>query len=307
MRRAADPSRTTRGVLHRAGFIAAAAAVFAAAMTALPLRAADGPKLRVCSDPDNMPLSNAAGEGFENKLAALVAGELGKRLVYTWAPQDDNFVHETLSAHRCDVIIGVPRELGSLDTTRPYYWSSYVLVSRADRNLDITSLKDHRLDKLKIGVASINGNRFYSPPAQVLAHSGSLDRIIGYPNDGVDGAPEQRAAIIAAVVRGDIDVAAVWGPLAGYFVQRSPVPMTVRMIGDTDEFSARKTHFQLLALQFEIGMAVRKGDGVLRGALDAVIARRQPEITTLLKSFGVPLIEPEHLAAAANSHSAAPD
>lgn len=307
MRQVADPFRTAQRVFDHRGIIIAVAAVIGLALAPLPLGAADRQQLRVCSDPDNMPFSNAAGEGFENKLATLVAGELRKRLVYTWAALDDSFVHDTLAAHRCDVIVGMPHGLGSVETTRPYYWSSYVLVSRADRNLDINSLKDHQLKALKIGVASVQGNRLYSPPAQVIAEAGSLDRIIGYPIDGMEGRADQRAAIIAALARGDIDIAALWGPLAGYFVQRSAVPLAVRMIGDTDEFSSRKTHFQLLALQFEIGMAVRKGDHALRRALDEVIARKRPEIEALLKSFGVPLIEPENLAAVASSPKAASD
>ena len=258
----------------------------------------EGPVLRVCSDPDNMPFSNADGQGFENRLAELVAGELGKRVSYTWATQDDNFIHGTLKAGRCDVLVGVPQELGSAETTRPYYWSSYVLISRSDRHLGIDSLKDHRLRKMKIAVPSFAGNRLFSPPAQSLAAAGMLDNLVGFPIDGSAGGVDPKQRIIDAVANGDIDVAALWGPQAGYFVQRSPVPLAMNLIGDTDEFSARKTHFELHSLQYEIAMGVRNGDDKLRDALDAVIARKEAEIDALLRRYGVPLIEPARVAAA---------
>jgi quinoprotein dehydrogenase-associated probable ABC transporter substrate-binding protein len=246
-----------------------------------------------------MPFSNARGEGFENKLAQLVAADLGKNVVYAWAALDDQFVHNTLQARQCDVVIGVPNGFASVETTQPYYWSSYVLVSRADRHLDITSVKDHRLRAMKIGVASIAGNRLYSPPAQALTEAGLLDHIVGFPIEDSRTGVDPRQRIIDAVGNGEIDLAAVWGPMAGYFVQRSAVPLTMTLIGDTDEFSARKSHFALLGMQFEIAMAVHKGNGSLRERLDAVIARKQAEITAVLKGFGVPLIEPSELIAAA--------
>jgi quinoprotein dehydrogenase-associated probable ABC transporter substrate-binding protein len=295
MRRSTDAPAQRRRLL--AGVIALAAIGFAAAAGA----ADDGGRtpLRVCSDPDNMPFSNARGDGFENRLAALVAGELGKSVTYAWAPQDGDFVHDTLNAGQCDVIVGVPSGFGSVATTRPYYWSSYVLVSRADRHLDISSVKDHRLRTMRIGVASVAGNRLYSPPAQALADLGLLDGIVGFPIDESRGGVDSQRRIVDAVANGDIDLAALWGPTAGYFVQRSAVPLKMTMIGDTDEFSARKSHFALLGMQFEIAMAVRKGDDALRRQLDQVIARKQPEITAVLKRFGVPLIEPSELVAAA--------
>ena len=270
-------------------------ALLLALLTSSIVRAGQNP-IRVCADPDNLPVSNTQGEGFENKLAVLVARELGRPLAYVWSPHSES-VREALDERRCDLVIGVPLQLGGVETTRPYYWSSYVLVSRADRGLDITSLKDKRLRQLKIGVAAIGEDAMYTPPAHALAQSGLADNLIGYRIDG-DRA-DRNGEIVAAVARGDIDIGAQWGPLAGYFAQRSPTPLTMTMIGDTDEFSARKTHFELLGLQYEIAMAVREGDDALRDALDEVIARRKSEIKSLLTSFGVPLIEPEQLSSAA--------
>jgi len=291
--RATDMRRPQR--CGACGLAALAAALLCIAATA---QAADPAPLRVCADPDNMPFSSAAVPGFENRLADLVGGELGRPVAYTWAAENSDFIHDTLNAGRCDVVIGVPKALGSVDTTRPYYWSSYVLLSRTDRGLDITSLKDHRLRGMKIGVTQVEGNRLYSPPAQVLAELGLIDNIVGLPIDDPD-AGDPRARTIDALVAGNIDIAALWGPATGYYTLHSAVPLTMVTIGDTDEFSARKVHFRLLGLQFEIAMGVRKGDELLRRALDRVIAQKQPQITALLKSYGVPLIEPAELAAAA--------
>lgn len=310
MRRPAEPFRCCRRwCAPLSSRLAAAVGAAAVAVAAVPGGAAQaaGSVLRVCSDPSNMPFSNARGEGFENKLATMMGEALGRRVAYVWAPEDDNFVHDTLMAGRCDVVMGVPQEVGSVETTNPYYWSSYVLVSRADRGLDIVSLGDHRLRHLKIGVASVLGDRLYSPPAQVLAQKQLVDNLVAYPIDTADGSAIPRARIITALARGDIDVAALWGPLAGYFIRQSPVPMRVQPIGNTSEFSARKIHFGLAAMQFEIAMAVRKGDDALRDALNRVLAEKRPQIVALLKSYGVPLIEPPEVAEAAADPVAAPN
>jgi mxaJ protein len=267
------------------------AALGLASLASSSAQADDPAPLRVCADPDNMPFSNAKREGFENKLSELMAGELGKPLACIWLTSQLDFVREALASGLCDVVTGMPSQLRWAETTRPYYWSSYVFISRADRKLDITSLKDHRLRPMKIGVASVRGDRLFTPPAHILAEAGVGANLIGYPIDGGGGAG-QRARMINAVARGYIDIAAVWGPCGGYFAQRSPVPLSITFIGDTDEFSSRKSHFELLGLQYEIAMGVRRGNGTLHQALDQAIARNQSEIGALLKGFGVPLIEP---------------
>ncbi|MBV8739136.1 MAG: hypothetical protein JO007_18170 [Alphaproteobacteria bacterium] len=171
------------------------------------------------------------------------------------------------------------------------------MISRTDCNLDITSTKDHRLRQLKIGVATVGGDLLYSPPAHALAGLGLERQLVGYPADGGAGSAGQRGRIIDAVVRGDIDIAAVWGPLAGYFVQRAPVRLKVTVVGDTDEFSNRKAHFELLGLQYEISMGVQRGNDELRRQLDLAIGRARPSINAVLTDFGVPLIEPARLSA----------
>ena len=283
-------------------------AVFGVASVLASAARATAPKpLVVCSDPDNMPFSNAKGEGFENRLAVIVAAQLGRPLAYDWLPQRPDLVREELAAGRCDMVIGVPTQSDWLKPTQPYYWSSYVLISRADRKLDITSLKDHRLRHLKIGVASVGVNDLYSPPAHVLAGLGLAKQLIGYQIDGEANRITERGRIVDAVVHGDIDIAALWEPLAGYFVQRQPVKLNVIPVGDTDEFSSRKTHFELLGLQYEISMGVRQGNETLFRQLDRVIEHEHPAIAALLASFGVPLIAPARFYAIAPTNGEAPD
>jgi ABC-type amino acid transport substrate-binding protein len=203
-------------------------------------------------------------------------------------------------------VIGVPSEIGGVATTRPYYWSSYVFVSRADRRLDIASIKDHRLRHLRIGVEEIHGNRFYTPPARILAEEGLADRLMAYPIEGPTNT-SRRGHIIADVARRTIDVAAVWGPVGGYFAQRSAVPLKIVPIGDYEEFSTRRLHFGLAAFQFDIAMGVRPGDAALRHTLDRLIAREQPQIAALLQHFGVPVVVPTRLAARAGALADRPE
>jgi mxaJ protein len=309
MRRSTEPFRLPpfRPVAARGALAAlAAGAIGLAALAGPPARAAEQKPLRVCADPDNLPFSNSKGQGFENKLAALVADRLGEKLSYTWWPWQRGRMRRALRAGLCDVVIGVPGEIGGVAATRPYYWSSYVVVSRADRRLGIASIKDHRLRHLRIGVEEIHGNRFYTPPARILAEEGLADHLAAYPIESPANTG-QRGRIIADVARGTIDVAALWGPVGGYFARQSRVPLRIVPIGDYEEFSTRKLHFGLAAFQFDIAMGVRPGDEALRRTLDRLIAREQPQITALLQRFGVPVVVPTRLAARAGALADQPE
>src|SRR3982074_3656488 len=134
--------------------------------------------LRVCSDPNNLPFSNARGEGFENKLAELVAHDLHKTLTNVWTPQREHFVKDSLNAGTCDAIMGVPVGFDAVDVTRPYYASGYAFVYRADRHLDLRSIKDPRLKRLKIGVHLIGDGD--TPPNQVLSREGIVTNVVGF-------------------------------------------------------------------------------------------------------------------------------
>jgi quinoprotein dehydrogenase-associated probable ABC transporter substrate-binding protein len=247
---------------------------------------AGGPQetLRVCADPNNMPFSNESEDGFENMLARLVGAALGQNVSYTWSAQHRGFIRRTLKAGDCDIIIGVPRQLDMVETTQPYYRSSYVFVSRADRRLDIKSIRDPRLRSLKIGVQLIGDNGVNTPPAHAIAAQGITGNVTGYTLYGDYGTANPPARIIDAVANGDIDIAAAWGPLAGWFAMQSDVALTVTPIEDTGEFAP-------LAFQFDIAMGVRKGDHALRDRLDAAIARNRPLITWILHSYGIPLVD----------------
>ncbi len=243
--------------------------------------------LRVCADPNNMPFSGESESGFENKLAALVAASLGRELTYAWWAQHRGFIRRTLKAGDCDVLMGVPKLLDMVETTRTYYRSTYVFVSRADRHLDITSIRDPRLRSLKIGVQLVGDDGFNTPPAHAIAAQGITGNVIGYTLYGDYRAANPPAQIINAIANRDVDIAAVWGPLAGYFAMQSDVRMTVAPIEDGEGFAP-------LAFQFDIAMGVRKGDRALRDQLDSFIARAQPMITEILRSYAVPLVETEH-------------
>jgi quinoprotein dehydrogenase-associated probable ABC transporter substrate-binding protein len=239
--------------------------------------------LRVCADPNNLPFSNSRMEGFENKLAQLVARDLDKTVVYTWAPEREHFVKDTIQAGHCDAIMGVPVGMDALEVTRPYYASSYVFVSRTDRHLDLHSITDTRLKRLKIGVHLIGDED--TPPTQALGREGIIANVVGFMIFGDYAKPNPPARLIEAVQSGRIDVAAVWGPIGGYFAKKSSVPLDVAPITNTEDFAP-------LAFGYRIGMGVRKGDRALKTALDGVIARHQDDIRNLLESYGVPIKQP---------------
>src|SRR5690242_7829454 len=169
--------------------------------------AASPAPLRVCADPNNMPFSNDAGQGFENAIARLLADDLQRPLAYAWWPQRRGFIRQTLKAHRCDVVIGVPDHYGLVRTTRPYYRSSYVFITRRADHLDIDDIADPRLRTLRIGVHAIGDDYANVPPAIALARRGVIDNIRGYSIYGDYSKPEPTRSLIDAVDDGQIDVA----------------------------------------------------------------------------------------------------
>jgi quinoprotein dehydrogenase-associated probable ABC transporter substrate-binding protein len=276
-------------------FAAAAAIAFLAVLGSdTASAAADDPArnpLRVCADPNNLPFSNARGEGFENALAELVAGDLGKAVSYTWWAQRRGFIRHTLNAGRCDVIMGVP-QLDMIATTQPYYRSTYVFASRQDRALDFSSIQAPELKTLRVGVHLIGDDGANTPPAHALGEQHIVDNVVGYMIYGDYREDSPPARLIEAVERGEVDVAAAWGPLAGYFAKRSPVPLRVVAITDTEAYRP-------LAFEFPIAIGVRKGDEALRDQLNQVIERRHNDIQALLNRYGVPLVEGDDAVPAA--------
>ncbi|MBM7484392.1 MULTISPECIES: substrate-binding domain-containing protein [Bradyrhizobium] len=246
--------------------------------------AASDRELRVCADPNNLPFSNSAEAGFENRLAAMVAEHFGLQVSYTWWAQRRGFIRNTLKAGKCDVVMGVPSGYDLVETTKPYYRSSYVFVTRQDQHLELSSLLDPRLHHLAIGVHLIGDDGNNPPPAQALGEQGIVDNVRGYSIYGDYREANPPARLIEAVESGSLDVAAAWGPLGGYFAQRSLVPLTVMPIRDYERFAPQQ-------FQFAIAMGVRKGDDALRDRLNAFIDEHRSEITSLLLSYGVPLVD----------------
>ncbi|MGY4597370.1 hypothetical protein ACVWXL_005116 [Bradyrhizobium sp. GM22.5] len=142
--------------------------------------AASDRELRVCADPNNLPFSNSAEAGFENRLAAMVAEHFGLQVSYTWWAQRRGFIRNTLKAGKCDVVMGVPSGYDLVETTKPYYRSSYVFVTRQDQHLELSSLLDPRLHHLAIGVHLIGDDGNNPPPAQALGEQGIVDNVRGY-------------------------------------------------------------------------------------------------------------------------------
>jgi mxaJ protein len=255
-----------------------------AALLLLSSAALAAEPLRVCSDPNNLPFSNSKGEGFENRIAELIAREMGTTVSYYWWAQRRGFVRNTLTAGKCDVIIGIPSSFELAAATRPYYRSSYVFVTRRDRKLGVTSFDDPRLHKLKIGVQMIGDDYASSPPAHALANRGITTNVSGYMVYGDYSTPDPPRRIIDAVAKGDVDVSAVWGPTAGYYIRHSRVPLVAKPV---------EPQFDLpfLPFVFDISMGVRRGETALKDKLDAIIEKRRSDIDAILRDYGVPRLD----------------
>ncbi|HTJ22455.1 MAG TPA: substrate-binding domain-containing protein [Gemmatimonadaceae bacterium] len=237
--------------------------------------------LRVCADPNNLPFSNRAGEGFENRIARVIGAELSLPVAYTWWAQRRGFVRNTLNAGACDLVVGVASGVDMLATTRPYYRSSYVFVSRRDRHVGIQSFDDARLRRVRIGVELIGDDFANTPPAHALARRGITANVVGYTVYGDYRKPDPAADIMRAVERGAVDVAVVWGPLAGYFAKRSPVPLDLTPVSPSIDRPN-------LPFVFDIAMGVRRRDTTFRRQIERIIERRRPAIDSILAAYGVP-------------------
>jgi mxaJ protein len=242
-------------------------------------------ELRVCADPNNLPFSNDRLEGFENKIAELIARELGASLRYTWWAQRRGFVRNTLREKLCDLIVGVPAGYDPVLTTKPYYRSTYVFVARPAAQ-PVTSLDDPRLRSLRIGVHLMGDDGANVPPAHALSRRGMITNVVGYTIYGDYSEPNPPARLIDAVAAGEIDLAIAWGPLAGYFAPRAASPIQIAPVSPSADPPA-------LRFTFAIAMGVRKGDTALRDELNGILERRRGEIRAILMAYGVPLLSEE--------------
>lgn len=256
--------------------------LFAVSLTLSAASRARANPLRVCADPNNLPFSNNSGEGFENHLAQLIGKALNEPVAYTWWAQRRGYVRNTIKAGQCDIWPGVATGVDMLATTQPYYRSTYVFVTRTDRNLEITSLEDPRLGQLQIGVQMVGDDANNTPPAHALAERGIVHNVHGYMLYGDYNQPEPQRAIIDAVETGKVDVAIVWGPIAGYFAAEEPKALSLRPVLPHRE--------NVWPMTFAISMGVRRGNSQLRDQLNRALEEQRSAITALLNEYHVPQV-----------------
>lgn len=261
----------------------AAALGFIAAIGAGPCANASERVLRVCADPNNLPFSNRQGEGFENKIADLLAKDLTARPEYTWWAQRRGFVRNTLRAGECDLLMGAPKGYELALTTVPYYRAGYVFVYRRADDWHLASLDDPLLRKVRVGVQMIGADFANTPPAHAISKRGITENVIGYPIYGDYASDSPAAGIVNAVATGEVDIALVWGPVAGYFAPRAPVPLTIAAIDAENDGPG-------IPLVFDICLAVRKGDTAFGAELNSFLKGHRKEINAILASYGVPLL-----------------
>lgn len=261
---------------------ALAAVALALACALAPVAHADTQRtLRVCADPANLPFSNRAEAGFENAIVDVVARALDARVEYVWWSQQRGFARKTLGAGTCDLWPGVATAVTTMETTAPYYRSTYVFVSRRDENLDIASFDDPRLRKLRIGVQMIGNDATNTPPAHALARRGITSNVRGFMIYDAGGR-DAPSPIMQAVADGTVDVAVVWGPAAGWFSRQSKTPLALTPTPANDGAEWPMT--------FDISMGVKKGNDALKADVERALANRRGEIDGILERFGVPRV-----------------
>src|SRR4051812_21871538 len=230
-------------------------------------------ELRVCADPDNLPFSNTRRQGFENKIAEIIARDLHSQVTYYWQRMGRGYVRSVLNASKCDLVTGIPTSFSPVLTTHPYYKSTYVFVTRKDRRLKLHSFDDPQLRKLKIGVQVLEDD--YAPPGRALGRRALAGNIMGYDTEADPG------SIVRAVASGAVDVGVVWGPTAGYFAKKQRIPLS--LVPVTPEFDP-----PALPFTFEISMGVRKSDKQFHDQVEEILFRHRREIKQLLATYGVP-------------------
>jgi quinoprotein dehydrogenase-associated probable ABC transporter substrate-binding protein len=240
--------------------------------------AADRRVLRVCADPNNLPFSNQRQEGFENRLAEVIARNLNASIEYTWWSQRKSFIKNSLADGRCDMVMGIPAALDAITPTQPYYRSTYVFVSRQERHLQIESLADPRLHQWRIGIHVVGED--YAPPAIALARQGLSANIRGYSLFGAYGEENPPAQLVHAVAAGDVDLAIVWGPFAGYFAQKERAPLDISPVSPP--------MFMGVPFTYDVSIGVRKGDDALRAELDRALEKDCAAVQSILREYGLP-------------------
>ena len=254
------------------GSVLASAGLQAVAQTA---DIADRNALKVCADPNNLPFSNQKGEGFENKIAELMGAALGVKVEYTWFPQIIGFARNTLQAHRCDLVIGTVAGDDVMQTTNPYYFTTYVMIYRSDKGLTLTGLDDPRLASLRLGVVSA------TPPSDLLVRHDLMALAKPYQLTVDTRAESPTHEMVKDIMDGTIDVGFLWGPIAGYYRKHGELPLTLVPLKDEPGAARMKYH---------IAMGVRGNEPEWRRRVNAVILKQQPKMTAILRDYGIPLL-----------------
>lgn len=247
-----------------------------------PIPAQADDELRICAEPDNLPFSNEQRQGFENRITEVVADALQVKPVYYWQKQRQGFIRETLNAGFCDVVMGVPRGYQRVRTTDAYYRSGYVWIARRDSGWVFESFDDPRLKTLKIGLHAIGNDGANSPPAAALAKRGIAENVVGYSLWGEQSQVNPQGDIVEAVVNGDIDLAIVWGPIAGYFAKLHGDKLSLGLL-DADPT------LPSMPFVYELAMGVRKSDTALAERLNAALAGKRQVIDDILAAYRIPI------------------
>ena len=259
---------------------------FFIALALLPLaacKASEPDRLTVCADPNNMPFSNRAGEGFENRIARVIADGMHRELRYVWWAQRRGYVRNTIGEGKCDLWPGVAAGIEMLATTRLYYRSSYMFVTRQDRPLGGLTLDDPRLKRLRIGVQMVGDDGMNTPPAHALSRRGIIGNVRGYLLYGDYSRPNPPASIVQAVATQEIDAALVWGPLAGWAARRSSAPLRLEPVTPWLDDAQ-------WPMVYDISIGVSKDRPELRAAIEQQIDRKSGAIASILREYNVPVI-----------------
>ena len=233
--------------------------------------------LRICADPNDLPFSNSARQGLDNRIGALLAHDMGRTPVFVWARSRRGFLRETFNKGACDVLMGVPVGMKAVATSIPYYRSSYVFVTPAREHLAIASFSDPRLNGRRIGLQILEEDM--SPPSLPLIRSGHAAQLVGFPSFG-----SEAGEIVQAVAKERVGVAVVWGPLAGYYAQRLHLPVTLTAVEPAVDSSG-------IPFSFDLAVGVHRGDKDLLGVVNASLARLRPQIQSILSAYHVPLAD----------------
>lgn len=236
----------------------------------------DRSELRVCADPADQPFSNQKEEGFENKIADLIGHQLGLKVSYFWFPQVIGFVRNTLRVHQCDLVMGTVAGDDIMQTTIPYYFTTYVMFYRSDKGLSLTGVDDPKLQSLRLGVVG------RTPPADLLVRHDLMAHTKPYELTVDTRVQLPTREMVEDVVNGTIDVGFVWGPIAGYYKKHDNLPLTIVPLKN-EPGAAR--------MEYHIAMGVRGNEPEWRRKISAAIAKDQDKITAILRDYGVPLLD----------------